>query len=88
MPRGPSSRIRILDPRTKVKYFGEFQEFQEFDAARRAPPVSSGTYPQVINKFIVFREFGSLKGLDTDRGPRAVHHITRAQDPRFFGPGP
>ena len=48
----------------------------------------AGSYPQVINKFIVIREFGSLKGLDTGLGPRAFPRITRARDPRPFGPGP
>ena len=48
----------------------------------------AGSYPQVIHDLFINGEFGSLKPLDTDRGPRAVHHITRALDPRFFGLGP
>ena len=48
----------------------------------------AGTYPQVIHKLYTFREFGSLKLLDTDRGPRAFPRITRARDPRPFGQVP
>ena len=55
--------------------------------ARTGRPVTE-SYPQVIHDLFINREFGSLKLLDTDRGPRCALHITRAQDPRPFGPVP
>ena len=60
----------------------------EFGKKTRAGRPVPGTYPQVTNKLYMIREFGSLKGLDTDLGPRAFLHITRAQDPRSFGQDP
>ena len=60
----------------------------EFDHSPGRAGRPAASYPQVINKFIVFREFGSLKLLDTDRGPRAFLRTTRALGPRPFGPVP
>ena len=44
-----------------------------------------GSYPQVINKLYVIREFGSLTRFAPGRGPQAVPHITRALGPRSSG---
>ena len=57
---------------------------KELRAGRPVP----GTYPQDIHKFIVIREFGSLKVLDTGLGPRAFPRIAQALGPRSFGLGP
>ena len=77
-------RSRIRDPRRKVRYSGEFGSLSSLPWA----PAGPGTYPQDIHRIFIIREFGSLKVLDTDRGPRAVPHITRVQYPRCFGLGP
>ena len=55
--------------------------------ARAGRPVT-GTYPQVIHRFIISGEFGSLRQFVAGRGPRCALHTTRAQDPRPFGPVP
>ena len=80
-------RSRIRDARRKVRYSGEFGSLSSTGSCC-APGASSWTYPQDIHKIFIIREFGSLKVLDTDRGPRAVPHITRVQYPRCFGLGP
>ena len=71
-----------------VIFIGEFGSLGSLNLTgrlRAGRPVPSWTYPQVIHKFIIFREFGSLKVLDTGLGPRAVLHITRALDLWSFG---
>ena len=77
-------RSRIRDPCRKVRYSGEFGSLSSLPWA----PAGPGTYPQDIHRIFIIREFGSLKVLDTDRGPRAVLRITRVQYPRCFGLGP
>ena len=54
-----------------------FRGVWEFGVLFPGRPVR-GTYPQVIHRLYTFREFGSLKALDTDLGPRAVLRTTRA----------
>ena len=70
--------------RKKYRYSGEFGSFTTHPGA----PWPAAAYPQDIHKFIVIREFGSLKALDTGLGPRAFHGITRALGPRSFGLDP
>ena len=67
---------------------GCFAGVWEFGKKTRAGRPVPGTYPQVTNKLYMIREFGSLKGLDTNLGPRAFLHITRAQDLWSFGQDP
>ncbi len=55
---------------------------------RIARPGATGTYPQVIHKKFMYREFGSLKLLDTNLGPRDFLRTTRALETRCFGRGP
>ena len=70
--------------RKKYRYSGEFGSFTTHPGA----PWPAAAYPQDIHKFIVIREFGSLKALDTGLGPRAFLHTTQALGPGSFGLGP
>ena len=60
--RAPGHPDAGLTEMAELLYF--IEEFGSF-GSRAGRPVP-GTYPQDIHRFIVFREFGSLKALDTD----------------------
>ena len=72
----------------KVEVFWGVWEFDldRLTGSRAGRPAA--TYPQVIHRFIVIGEFGSLKLLDTGLGPRAFLRTTRALGTRSFGLGP
>ena len=46
------------------------------------------TYPQVVNKKFMYEEFGRLKPLDPNLGPRAFLRTPRALGTRYFRRGP
>ena len=77
-------RSRIRDPCRKVRYSGEFGSLSSLPWA----PAGPGTYPQDIHRIFIIREFGSLKPLDTNLGPRAFLHTTQALGTRYFRRGP